>query len=98
MVALASKARIPAIYPFVSYVEIGRPCETGASGMARQRVRICYDPEADYLEVIFDQKPGHFRETASHQVMKKVDDAGNMIGFSILRVSASRDAPLEVTL
>jgi hypothetical protein len=32
------------------------------------------------LEVIFDQKPGYFRETENDQVMEKVDDEGN-VGF-----------------
>ena len=57
-------------------------------------MKIWYDPEGDYLEVLFDQKPGHFRETSSDQVMEKVDESGNVIGFSILKVSALRDAPL----
>jgi len=66
--------------------------------MAERKVRIWYDPEGDYLEVIFDQKPGYFRETASDQVMEKVDDHGNILGFSVLKLSALRKAPLEVVL
>jgi hypothetical protein len=66
--------------------------------MAERRVRIWYDPEGDYLEVMFDQKPGYFRETASEQVMEKVDEAGNILGFSVMRVSALKKAPLEVAL
>ncbi len=66
--------------------------------MAERKVRIWYDPEGDYLEVIFDQKPGYFRETVSDQVMEKVDDQGNILGFSVLKVSALRKAPLEVAL
>jgi len=66
--------------------------------MAERKVRIWYDPEGDYLEVIFDQKPGYFRETTSDQVMEKVDDHGNILGFSVLKVSALRKAPLEVAL
>lgn len=66
--------------------------------MAERKVKIWYDPEGDYLEVIFDQKPGYFRETASDQVMEKVDEAGNILGFSVLKVSALRQAPLEVAL
>jgi hypothetical protein len=62
------------------------------------KVKIWYDPEADYLEVIFDQKPGYFRETGSDQVMEKVDDQGNLLGFSVLKVSALKKAPLEVAL
>ncbi|MGH7410682.1 MAG: DUF2283 domain-containing protein [Candidatus Methylomirabilis sp.] len=66
--------------------------------MAERTVRIWYDPEGDYLEVIFDQKPGYFRETASDQVMEKVDDHGNIFGFPVLKVSALRKAPLEIAL
>ena len=63
-----------------------------------RRVRIWYDQEGDYLEVIFDQKPGYFRETESDQVMEKVDEEGHVLGFSVLRVSAMRVRPLEVAL
>ncbi len=66
--------------------------------MAARKMKIWYDPEGDYLEVIFDQGPGYFRETASDQVMEKVDNDGNVLGFSILRVSAAKKLPLEVAL
>ena len=66
--------------------------------MAQRQVKVWYDTEGDYLEVIFDQKPGYFRETDSDQVMEKVDDQGNILGFSVLRVSALKEKPLEVTL
>jgi len=66
--------------------------------MAERKVKVWYDPEGDFLEVIFDQKPGYFRETPSDQVMEKVDDQGNILGFSVLRVSALREKPLEVML
>ena len=66
--------------------------------MAERKVKIWYDPEGEYLEVIFDQKPGYFRETASDQGMEKVDEAGNILGFSVLKVSALKRTPLEVAL
>ena len=66
--------------------------------MAGKKVKIWYDAEGDYLEVIFDQRPGYFRETASDQVMEKVDERGNVLGFSVLKVSALKKAPLEVAL
>ncbi len=66
--------------------------------MAERKLKIWYDQEGDYLEVIFDQKPGYFRETESDHVMEKVDEEGHVIGFSVLRVSAMRDKPLEVAL
>lgn len=64
----------------------------------RKRVKIWYDAEGDYLEVIFDQRTGYFRETASDQVMEKVDEQGNVLGFSVLRVSAMKAEPLEIAL
>ena len=66
--------------------------------MAERKVKIWYDTEGDFLEVIFDQKPGYFRETPNDQVMEKVDEEGNILGFSVLRVSAMREKPLEVAL
>ena len=66
--------------------------------MAKKHVKIWYDAEGDYLEVIFDQRAGYFRETENDQVMEKVDADGNVLGFSVLRVSAVREAPLEVAL
>lgn len=66
--------------------------------MADKVVKMWFDPEADFLEVIFEQKPGYFRETENDQVMEKVDQEGNIIGFSILRVSALKNAPLEIAL
>jgi uncharacterized protein YuzE len=66
--------------------------------MAQKKVKVWYDAEGDYLEVVFDQKPGFFRETDNDQVMEKVDDQGNVLGFSVLRVSALKEKPLEVTL
>ena len=47
---------------------------------------------------MFEQRPGVFRETANPHVMEKVDDKGNVLGFTITRVSALRDTPLEVAL
>ena len=66
--------------------------------MAERRVKIWDDAEGDVLEVIFDSKPGHFRETSNDHVMEKVDDEGNILGFSVLKVSALKQAPLEVAL
>jgi uncharacterized protein YuzE len=66
--------------------------------MARDRVKIWYDVKGDYLEVLFDQRPGYFRETANDQVLEKVDTQGNVLGFSVQRVSAIRTQPLDIDL
>ena len=66
--------------------------------MAEKRLKIWYDKEGDVLEVMFEQRPGYFRETSNPHVMEKVDEQGHVLGFSVMRVSALRDSPLEVAL
>jgi hypothetical protein len=66
--------------------------------MAERNLKIWFDAEGDYLEVVFDRKPGYFRETPNDQVMEKVDEEGNILGFSVLKVSALKKKPLEVAL
>ena len=61
-------------------------------------MNVWFDPEGDFLEVIFEQKAGHFRETSDDQVMKKVDSGGRVIGFNVLRVSALKNRPIAVKL
>ena len=66
--------------------------------MAQKQLKFWYDAKGDYIEVTFEQKAGYFRETDNDQVMEKVDDQGNVLGFSVLRVSAMKANPLEVAL
>ncbi|MEM4405180.1 MAG: DUF2283 domain-containing protein [Nitrososphaerota archaeon] len=66
--------------------------------MARKVVKIWYDPEGDYLEVIFESERGIFRETEYDQVMEKIDAEGNLLGFSIMGLSVLKRIPLEVAL
>lgn len=61
-------------------------------------MRVWYDREGDYLEVLFDLRAGYFRETEHDQVMEKVDSEGNVIGVSLLTVSSLAKRPLEVSL
>jgi Protein of unknown function (DUF2283). len=62
------------------------------------KIKIWYDKEGDYLEVLFERKKGYFRETENDAVMEKVDEEGNLVGFSILNVSALEDKPLSISL
>ena len=63
-----------------------------------EKVRVWYDPEGDFLEVMFKQREGYFRETTFDQVMEKVDLEGNILGFSILKVSSLKEKPLDIEL
>ncbi|MBN1763479.1 MAG: DUF2283 domain-containing protein [Methanomicrobia archaeon] len=62
-------------------------------------INVWFDSEGDYLEVVFERRKGYFRETENDAVMEKVDEEGNVIGFSILRVSALKERkPISVLL
>jgi len=52
-----------------------------------QQVKVWFDAEGDFLEVRFSDNPGFMRETKNDAVMERVDEEGNIVGFSILQVS-----------
>ena len=63
------------------------------------KLKVWFDPEADFLEVRFSEAPGYPKETSHDAVMERVDAEGHVIGFSILGVSQfSKDKPLEAEL
>lgn len=63
------------------------------------KVRVWFDAEADFLEVRFSDAAGYEKETANDAVMERVDDKGNVIGFSILGVSRfTKSQPLVADL
>ena len=63
------------------------------------KVKVWYDREGDFLELTFAKRPGYMRETGHDAVMERVDDQGNIIGFSILAVSQlAAGKPLEAEL
>ena len=66
--------------------------------MAQKIVKLWYDREGDYLEVIFERGEGYFKETQNDQVMEKVDKQGRILGFSVLKVSRLGTKPLDVSL
>ncbi len=64
-----------------------------------ERVEVWFDPEADFLEVIFSDAPGYMRETENDAVMERVDLEGNLLGCSILAVSQlAKSKPLTAEL
>jgi hypothetical protein len=63
-------------------------------------VKVWFDAEADFLEVVFADAPGIMVATDDDAVMKRVDPEGRLLGFSILGVSkqARQKHPLNATL
>ncbi len=64
-----------------------------------EKVKVWFAPEGDFLEVQFKDAPGFMRPTAHEAVMERVDEQGQVLGFSILGVSrVQKDHPLEADL
>jgi len=66
--------------------------------MAQQR-KVWYDPEGDFLEVLFSDKAGYMKETNNDAVMERVDEQGVVLGFTVLGVSRlAKEKPLVADL
>ncbi|MDR4498911.1 MAG: DUF2283 domain-containing protein [Candidatus Scalindua sp.] len=64
-----------------------------------KEIKVWYDKQGDYLEVLFDQRAGYFKVTENDAVMEKVSNNGEVIGFSILKVSALKtEKPISLIL
>ena len=63
------------------------------------KVKVWFDAEGDFLEVRFSDAAGYMKETDNDAVMERVDEHGQVIGFSIMQVSkVSREKPLVAEL
>jgi hypothetical protein len=47
----------------------------------REEVKVWYDREAHYLEVLFDKKEGYFTETDNNAVMERLMIRGTSLAF-----------------
>jgi hypothetical protein len=64
-----------------------------------EHVKIWFDVEGDFLEVLFSDRPGFMRETSNDAVMERVDEQGNILGFTVMQVSRlAKDKPLVADL
>lgn len=50
------------------------------------------------MEVVFEKEAGYFRETENERIMEKADADGNILGFSIVKVSSLKGKHFEVAL
>jgi hypothetical protein len=64
-----------------------------------EKLKVWFDPEGDFLEVQFSDAPAFMRETSHDALMERVDEHGQVVGFSILGVSRFRkERPFEAEL
>ncbi len=64
-----------------------------------QQIKVWYDPEGDFLEVLFSNKAGYMKGTNNDAVMERVDAQGNVLGFTVMGVSRlAKEKPLIADL
>jgi uncharacterized protein YuzE len=64
-----------------------------------EKVKVWFDAEGDFLEVLFSDAAGYMKETDNDAVMERVDERGRVIGFSIMQVSRlAKQKPLVAEL
>jgi hypothetical protein len=64
-----------------------------------EKVKVWFDAEGDFLEVQFRDCPGCMRETTHAALTERVDEHGQIVGFSILGVSRFRkEHPFDAEL
>lgn len=64
-----------------------------------QPIKIYYDRESDFLEVLFSDESGFMRETNHDDVMERVGKNGEILGFTIMQVSHhDKEKPLVAEL
>jgi uncharacterized protein YuzE len=60
-------------------------------------VRVWYDREGDYLEVIFVDAAGHFHEIGD-DIYERVDTAGRVTGFAVFNFARKDRQDLQFPL
>lgn len=64
-----------------------------------QQIRVWFDPEGDFLEVLFSDRAGYMKETNNEVVMTRVDQEGKVLGFTVMGASRlSKEKPLVADL
>ncbi len=66
--------------------------------MDKQSVRIWYDPEADFLEVILQEGIGVAEDTEDDRVEVRVDEGGRILSFHVLGLRSATGVPLKLEL
>ncbi len=67
--------------------------------MASRKVLVSYDHDGDMLEVQWAFGEGYFTPTDDERILKRLDDAGEVVGFLIHEVSTlTEPSPVEFEL
>ena len=61
-------------------------------------MKLWYDSEADFLEVVFEKGAGVSYDTDDERVEVRLDEDGNILSFHVLGLKSISGSPLNVEL
>ena len=61
-------------------------------------IRLWYDKEGGFLEIIFNTKPGYSIGTEEDGIIKRIDEEGNLLSIGILELSSYNLKTLEISI
>ena len=66
--------------------------------MGKEPIKLWYDSEADFLEVVFEKGKGVAYDTGDERVEVRLDADGNVLSFHVLGLKSVSGSPLNVEL
>lgn len=66
--------------------------------MDKGSVKLWYDPEADFLEVVLQQGVGVAEDTEDDRVEVRVDEQGRILSFHVLGLRSTTGPPVNLEL
>ena len=66
--------------------------------MGKEAIRLWYDSEADFLEVVFEKGKGVAYDTEDERVEIRLDADGNVLSFHVLGLKSIPGSPLNIEL
>ena len=61
------------------------------------KIKVWFDEEGDFLEVLFAERTGHFQEIGP-DIYERVNEEGHVLGFAIFNFSKRDRTAVEVPL
>ena len=64
--------------------------------MGKDSIKLWYDSEADFLEVVFEKGKGVAYDTEDERVEVRIDEDGRVLSFHVLGLKSASDSPLNI--
>ena len=66
--------------------------------MGKQAMKLWYDAEADFLEVVFKKGKGVAYDTEDERVEVRIDSDGDILSFHVLGLKSVSGAPMNIDI